>query len=66
MKSKLTGFDPEHVFMNGSLNVTSAFCLNEFYDFGDLEQVKAWYLTSPVFTGLLTMYTTEFSSLSSH
>ena len=40
MKSKPTGFDPEHVFMNGSLNVTSAFCLNEFYDFGDPEQVK--------------------------
>ena len=45
MKSKPTGFDPEHVFMNGSLNVTSAFCLNEFYDFGDPEQVKAGYLT---------------------
>ena len=40
MKSKPNGFDPEHVFMNGSLNVTSAFCLNEFYDFGDPEQVK--------------------------
>ena len=40
MKSKPSGFDPEHVFMNGSLNVTSAFCLNEFYDFGDPEQVK--------------------------
>lgn len=40
MKSKPTGFDPEHVFMNGSLNVTSAFCLNEFYDFGNPEQVK--------------------------
>ena len=48
MKSKPTGFDPEHVFMNGSLNVTSAFCLNEFYDFGDPGQVKAGYLTQRV------------------
>ena len=40
MKSKPNGFDPEHIFMNGSLNVTSAFCLNELNDFGDPEQVK--------------------------
>ena len=44
MKCKSTGFDPENVFINGSLNVTSSFCLNEFYDFRDHDQVKVMCL----------------------
>ena len=40
MKTNPNGFDPQLVFMNASLNVTSALCLNEYYDFGDPEQLK--------------------------
>ena len=63
MKSKPTDFDPEHVFMNGFLNVTSAFCLNEFYDFGDPEQVKARYLTLRVHFLLLFSHEIPVDSL---
>ena len=40
MKENQSGFDPEKILKSASSNVISGFCLNEFYDFGDSEQMQ--------------------------
>ena len=56
MRDNPTGFDPEYVFMNASLNVTSAFCLNESYDFGDSEQLKLLYWIETFFAKIADLF----------
>jgi len=56
MKDNPTGFDPEYVFMNASLNVTSAFCLNESYDFGDSEQLKLLHWIETFFAKIADLF----------
>ena len=56
MRDNPTGFDPEYVFMNASLNVTSAFCLNESYDFGDSEQLKLLYWIETFFDKIADLF----------
>ena len=56
MKENPTGFDPEQVFMNASLNVTSAFCLNESYDFCDSEQLQLLHWIETFFAKLNDMF----------
>ena len=56
MRDNPTGFDPEYVFMNASLNVTSAFCLNESYDFGDSEQLKLLHWIETFFDKIADLF----------
>ena len=56
MKDNPTGFDPEKVLMNGALNVTSAFCLNESYDFGDSEQLKLLHWIETFFDKIADLF----------
>ena len=40
MKTNSSGFDPGHSLKSAASNVTSAFALNESYDFGADEQIQ--------------------------
>ena len=47
------GFDPGTIFMNGSLNVITAFLCSETYQFNDPEQAEIYTITSTVLDRLM-------------